>query len=64
VKSGSLFPFSEELATRHESEPDKNNKDNKNDEFSNTLFISRFMIYENFLNAISGMLIQGVPGGM
>jgi hypothetical protein len=51
VQSGSLLPFSE-LAIRNDFEPDKNNKDNKNNEFSNSLFISRCMTYENFLYAI------------
>jgi len=46
------MPFSEELAIRHDLEPDKNNKDNKNREFINALFISWCMIYENLSYAI------------
>jgi hypothetical protein len=52
VQSGSLLPFSEEFAIKHESEQDENDKDNNNNEFSNTLFISSCMIYENFLYSI------------
>jgi hypothetical protein len=52
VQSGSLLLFSEERAIRHGPELDDNNKDDKNNEFSNTLFINWCGIHKNFLYVI------------
>jgi hypothetical protein len=54
-----LLLFSEEPAVRHELQPDEYNKDNKNNELSVALYISWYIIHENFEYKTYAMIRSG-----